>query len=137
MTKEKKKYQPLTSELVFLVYEILQESSFVSFPAPNDAENKVESVVNTINNSHFGHTPYSTMELKASAILFFLIKAHAFTDGNKRTAVSVFHVYCELNSLDVAFPVNKLDEVAVYVEQYQGNEHQDFIRKLAVLLFSL
>jgi death on curing protein len=45
----------------------------------------------------------------AGALCFFLIKAHAFLDGNKRTAAIAAAVFMDLNGWDILYPLD-LDE---------------------------
>src|SRR5271155_2334370 len=90
MMKEKKIYQPVTSKNICRAYELLQSKNLVSFPITEEAKRKVEAIVGNINNPHFKVEIYETIEEKAVAYLYFLIKDHPFTDGNKRTACLVF-----------------------------------------------
>lgn len=89
-----------------------------------------------MNGSYFGVNLYDTAELKAVAYLYFLIKDHPFTDGNKRTASLVFEVVCEMNSLAPNYQNFILDALAVFIEKTQETNHQQVIRKLAEELFS-
>lgn len=40
----------------------------------------------------------------AGALAYYLVKAHAFFDGNKRTALISSTVFLELNGLELAYP---------------------------------
>ena len=42
---------------------------------------------------------YSSIESKASHLLYFIVKNHPFVDGNKRTSLAVFLILCEKNAL--------------------------------------
>ena len=92
MMKGKKTYQPITSKSICHAYELLLDKEFISFPLTNEAINKVDGIVANINNSYFGTEIYNSTEEKVVAYLYFLIKGHPFTDGNKRTACLVFQV---------------------------------------------
>jgi len=89
---EKKIFQPVTSSDVCRIYELLYSEGLVSFPLVAAGLNKVDALVATITQSYFGTEIYSTVEEKAVAYLYFLIKDHPFIDGNKRTASLVFLV---------------------------------------------
>jgi prophage maintenance system killer protein len=136
MTKEKKKSRPLTSELVLLVYKILLNNSLVSFDVPKDGKAKIDSFVGVINGQYFGICRYPTQQLKASALFFYIVKAHAFTDGNKRTAVLAFVTYCDLNKLTILTPLDSLDSLAVYIEESKPEDPHHFIEILSVFLFN-
>ncbi|MBX2866444.1 Fic family protein [Candidatus Kaiserbacteria bacterium] len=90
-----------------------------------------------INQTHFGVDIYERPEEKLVALLYFLIKDHPFTDGNKRTACLVFEIACELNDLEPHYNGFTLDELAVYVERVKPKDHQDFIRGTTIVLFDL
>jgi prophage maintenance system killer protein len=134
MTKERKTFQPLKSEDIFLIYESLLKRGLVSFPITEEAKSKVSSLVFTINGSYDGKEFYKTHEEKAVAYLFFIINDHAFTDGNKRTAVLTFLSICKLNDL---VPTEKypLDTVAVFIESIREDDHHFVIKTLSGLLF--
>jgi len=135
MTKARKRFRPLTSESICNIYELLREKGYVSFPLPEDASERLGSIVSNINGSYFGNESYPAFEEKAVAYLYFIIKNHVFTDGNKRTACYSFSVLCDLNDLDPDFQDFTLDELAVYLEGYRGNDYQELIGAVATLLF--
>lgn len=135
MMKEKKTFQPLTSKNICEIYNLLRSSHLVSFSLTSDAEHKIESLVSSINSAYFGAAVYPSLEEKSVAYLWFLIKNHPFTDGNKRTACLAFSVICSINNLQPNYRDFSLDELAVFIEQYKPDGHQTAIRLLAGMLF--
>lgn len=135
MTKEKRTYQPITSENICHAYELLLNNGLVSFPLTNEAKNKVDAIVSNIDGVYYGREIYSTVEEKAVAYLYFLIKGHPFVDGNKRTASLVFEVFSEVNDLTPDFKDFTLDELAVFVEQIQESDHHEVIKIIAEVIF--
>lgn len=135
MTQEKKIFQPLSSNNVCLVYSLLHEHRLVSFPLATGSKAKIEAIVASINNAYFGVEIYSTVELKATAYLYFLIKDHPFIDGNKRTATIAFEVLCEINGLSPDYGEFGLDIIAVFIEQTENREYRNVIEDIAGLLF--
>ena len=137
MTQEKRIFQPVPPKSVCQTYELLHSNGLVAFPLTSSAIEKIEAVVATITNSYYGHEIYSTIEEKTVAYLYFLIKDHPFTDGNKRTASLVFNILCELNELTPEFGNGNptLDELAVFIEKIQEEDHQSVIRQIAELIF--
>src|SRR4051812_46317419 len=121
MMQAKKTFQPVTSNEVCQIYELLLKNNLVSFPITRDGFLKIDSLVANINGTYFDTEIYNSAELKSVAYLYFLIKDHPFTDGNKRTAVLVFSILCELNNLSINRNLN-LDEVAVYIEKIQEQD---------------
>ena len=134
--KEKKKFQPLTSKNVCQIYKLLHKSKLVSFPLTQDGIHKVDALVSNINSSYFGNEAYSTYEEKVVAYLYFLVKNHPFVDGNKRTASLSFEVICDLNDLSPYYDDFSLDELVVFIEKIQEQDHQSVIKSLAENLFS-
>lgn len=135
---ERKKFQLIPPSGVCQIYELLLSEGYISFPLTPAAEQKVETIVSNVTGAFFGHIMYPTSEEKAVAFLYFLIKDHPFTDGNKRTASLVFSVICSINELSPEFGDGNptLDELAVFIERIQEEDHHAVIRKIATMLFS-
>ena len=134
-TKGKKKFRPVTSSVVCLAYGLLHSRGLVSFPITDESKAKIETLVINIDGSNWGEENYYPNEQKAVAYLYFLIKDHPFTDGNKRTASLVFSVVCEINNLKPNYSEFTLDEVAVFIEKVQEADHQSVIQILSGILF--
>lgn len=67
--------------------------------------------------------------------MYFLIKDHAFTDGNKRTGSFMFSIMCDLNNLKPNYKHFTLDQLAVFIEQQKDEDHHEWIRVIAMALF--
>ncbi len=134
MTPEKKIFQPLTSKGVCQIYELLLETELVSFSLNPEVESKVDAIVSSINATYYGVDRYPTAEERSVAYLYFIIKGHPFTDGNKRAAVLTFKVVCERNNI---IPIHDvpLDALAIYIENKKPKDHHSFIKLLAMVLF--
>jgi prophage maintenance system killer protein len=133
--KEKRKFQQLTSENICQIYNLLHSEGIVAFPLTDEAGHKIESLVANINGSAYGIENYPTAEVKAVAYLYFLIKDHPFTDGNKRTAVLCFLVLCDLNELKSITRGFGLDALAVLLEGIKVSDHQKLIGDVSNTLF--
>lgn len=57
----------------------------------------LDSAVNRPRSSAFGEDAYSTLSLKAAALLHSMTKNHALVDGNKRLGWLSTVVLCDLN----------------------------------------
>jgi DNA ligase (NAD+) len=137
MTLGKKKFQPVISVIlngVCQIYELLLSKNLISFPLTKEGKEEVEALVANINNSYFGREIYSSFEEKAVAYFYFIIKDHPFTDGNKRTGSLVFEVVCALNKLEPNYSKIKLDEIAVFIEKTQEQDHQKVIKSIVPLI---
>jgi prophage maintenance system killer protein len=135
MTKEKNKFQQIESQTVCKIYKLLNREKLISFAITQEAVNKVDALVANINANYFGHELYKSREEKSVAYLYFLIKNHPFTDGNKRTAALTFEVVCYLNNLHPNYGNFTLDELAVFIEGYKTEDHQKLITDLTTILF--
>lgn len=62
-------------------------------------EGKLNGILVTIEQTAFGQEIYSSVEEKASNLLYFLVKDHPFVDGCKRIAASLFIIYLYKNNI--------------------------------------
>jgi prophage maintenance system killer protein len=56
----------------------------------NERQNGLAAIWGALEQSVFGEPAYPTLESKAAHLLYFVVKNHAFSDGNKRTAAFLF-----------------------------------------------
>ena len=63
-----------------------------------ERDDSFKSSISTIYQSFGGNDLYSTLEDKASALLYFHIKNHSFIDGNKRIGATIFLYFLEKNN---------------------------------------
>ena len=135
MTKGKKTFQPLTSNDICEIYNLLHREGLISFSLTTEASQKIDALVANINGSNYEIANYRSAEEKVVAYLFFLIKNHPFVDGNKRTAVLCFLVLCRINSLETHLEGYDLDELAVFLEGVTGDDYQKAILSVAQNIF--
>ncbi|HWV31212.1 MAG TPA: RhuM family protein [Dyadobacter sp.] len=65
----------------------------------NEKDNSFKSSINTIYQTFDGIELYPSIEEKAAHLLYFIIKNHSFTDGNKRIAALIFVWFLERNNV--------------------------------------
>lgn len=58
-----------------------------------DRGDNLSSILGNIEQSMFGESLYKTREERAAHLLYFVIKNHPFTDGNKRSGAFLFLLY--------------------------------------------
>lgn len=63
-----------------------------------ERDESFRSSVATIYQSFAGNDLYPTLEDKASALLYFIVKNHSFIDGNKRIGATIFLYFLEKNN---------------------------------------
>ena len=61
----------------------------------NEKDDSFKSALETIYQTFDGRELYPSIEEKAANLLYFIVKNHAFTDGNKRIAAAVFVWFLE------------------------------------------
>lgn len=64
----------------------------------NEKDDSFKSSINTIYQTFDGVELYPSIEEKAAHLLYFIVKNHSFTDGNKRIAALIFVWFLERNS---------------------------------------
>ena len=137
MTKEKKTFQPLTSENICEIYSLLHKEGAISFVLNRSSVNKIEAIVSNVNGSNYGEENYKKATEKIVAYLYFIIKDHPFIDGNKRTAVLVFLVLCRVNNVNCHLDGYGLDSLAIFIEQIKLIDHQPVIKFVAKEIFEV
>lgn len=86
-----------TDEFLKVVNEM--KSEFESDVFANPKDESFDSSVNQIYQTYGGKDCYPTIEEKASMLLYFIVKNHSFTDGNKRIGASCFLYFLNKNNM--------------------------------------
>ena len=64
-----------------------------------ERDNNFKSIINDIYQSFDDQDVYSTIEEKAANLLYLTVKNHAFIDGNKRIAATIFIYFLQVNEI--------------------------------------
>lgn len=64
----------------------------------NEQGNRLSGIIGAIYQTFDGRDLYPSMEEKAANLLYFVIKDHPFTDGNKRIGALLFLYFLQLNN---------------------------------------
>ncbi|WP_232363805.1 virulence protein RhuM/Fic/DOC family protein [Desulfogranum japonicum] len=65
----------------------------------NERSEHLEGIIGSVFQTFDGHDLYPSLEEKAANLLYFVIKDHPFTDGNKRIGAFLFLLFLEQNEL--------------------------------------
>lgn len=95
-TGEKDLYIIKYQECIELIHETMFSDKGDQFAIEKD--NSFQSSIATIYQSFGGQELYPTIEDKASALLYFIVKNHGFVDGNKRIGATIFLYFLEKNN---------------------------------------
>jgi prophage maintenance system killer protein len=99
----------------------------------NERQKGLESILNNIEQT-FDNTPlYPTAIERAAHLLYFVIKDHPFTDGNKRIACLIFLLYLKLQNITIKFNENGLVALALLIAESDPSQ-KDILIKLTVNL---
>ncbi len=64
-----------------------------------ERDNNFASIINDIYQSFGGNDVYPSIEEKAANLLYLTVKNHAFIDGNKRIAATIFIYFMQVNGI--------------------------------------
>ena len=80
----------LTEAISNLRNELLSKGETTNIFAEERQPGSVEGIVGNVMQSFRGKPVYKTLEEKAAHLLYFMVKNHPFTDGNKRSGAFAF-----------------------------------------------
>jgi prophage maintenance system killer protein len=80
----------LESALQSLRTELMKKGEATELFASERAKGNIEGIVGNVMQSFGGKSVYPTVEEKAAHLLYFMVKNHPFTDGNKRSGAFTF-----------------------------------------------
>jgi prophage maintenance system killer protein len=113
---------------------------------PNDALLGIErgetlrGILGTVEQSFGGQALYASSQEKAAHLLYFIVKDHPLSDGNKRTAAALFVYYLLRNSAmhdrsDVELISNNaLAAITLVIAMSNPNEKETMIRLVTSML---
>ncbi|STX29788.1 Virulence protein [Legionella beliardensis] len=94
----------------------------------------LDSILNNIEQTFDSEPLYGTPEEKAAHLLYFIIKDHPFTDGNKRIGSFMFLLYLKSQNLPIKFNENGLVALALLVAESNPSQKDILIRLVVNLL---
>jgi prophage maintenance system killer protein len=106
----------------------------------NEKDNSFNSALETIYQTFDGQELYPSIEEKAANLLYFIVKNHAFSDGNKRIAAAMFawflarneHLYNELGEKRIAD--NALVAFTLLIAESKPNEREMIVKVIINLI---
>jgi prophage maintenance system killer protein len=75
----------------------------------------LQGILGSIEQTMFGEALYRSREEKAAHLLYFVIKDHAFSDGNKRIGAFLFLLYLRQEGIVTALNPSALTALALLV----------------------
>jgi len=136
-----KKQVALTSSalgkaLEILKTQLLKRGEATELFGGERTKDAVEGIVGNVMQSFGGKDVYPTVEEKAAHLLYFMVKNHPFTDGNKRSgAFSFIWFLRKANILNVArMSPEALTALTLLVAESNPKEKEKTIRLITLLL---
>jgi prophage maintenance system killer protein len=101
-----------------------------------EREDAIQGILGSIEQTMFGESLYKTREEKAAHLLYFVIKDHPFSDGNKRIGSFLFLLYLQQEGMVMNINENALTALALLVAESQPANKDLMIRLVVNLLVS-
>jgi prophage maintenance system killer protein len=107
----------------------------------NEKDQSFKSSLDTIYQTFDGRDLYPSIEEKAANLLYFIVKNHSFSDGNKRIAAGLFVYFLDMNSKLLNYYGNKrindnaLVAITIMIAESKSEE-KDSMAKLVVNLIN-
>jgi prophage maintenance system killer protein len=94
----------------------------------------LQGILGSIEQSMFGEALYPTREEKAAHLLYFIIKDHPFSDGNKRIGAFMFLLYLQQEQMSMTINDNGLTALALLIAESNPSNKDLMIRLVVNLL---
>ena len=107
----------------------------------NEKDQSFKSALETIYQTFDGIDLYPSLEEKAANLLYFVVKNHSFSDGNKRIAAGLFIYFLDINNKLLNENGNKrigdnaLVAITIMIAESKSDE-KDIMIKLVVNLIN-
>lgn len=94
----------------------------------------LQGILGSIEQTMFGESLYRTREEKAAHLLYFVIKDHPFSDGNKRIGSFLFLLYLQQECMVMSINENALTALALLIAESDPANKELMIRLVVNLL---
>lgn len=107
----------------------------------HEKDESFKSSLGAIYQTAFGEEVYPSIEEKATNLLYFVVKNHSFSDGNKRIAAAIFIYFMKRNNIlykengDKRITDNTIVAITLMIATSKSNE-KDIITKVLVNLIN-
>ena len=100
----------------------------------NQRGNALEAILGNVEQTMFGRPLYRTREARAAHLLYFLVKDHPFTDGNKRIGSLLFLLYLKQEGVEHRLNPQALTALTLLIAQSAMASKDLMIRLIINLL---
>jgi DNA ligase (NAD+) len=138
--KSERKLQPLEYQLAIQAIASLKTDLAARNEATplfgNERDHALDSILGNIEQTFGGEALYQSAEERAAHLLYFIIKDHPFTDGNKRIACFMFLLYLKLQNIVIKLNENGLVALALLIAESDPVQKDLMIRLIVNLLIN-
>ncbi len=92
------------------------------------------AILGNIEQTMFGEPLYKTREERAAHLLYFVIKNHPFTDGNKRSGAFLFLLYLRQEGMRLTLDENSLTALTLLIAESNPKAKDPMVRLVMNLL---
>jgi prophage maintenance system killer protein len=92
------------------------------------------AILGNIEQTMFGEPLYKTREERAAHLLYFVIKNHPFTDGNKRSGAFLFLLYLRQEAMRLTLDENSLTALTLLIAESNPKAKDLMVRLVMNLL---
>ena len=100
----------------------------------NPRGDALEGILGNVEQTMFGESLYRSREEKAAHLLYFIVKNHPFTDGNKRIGTLLFLLYATQEGIEHRFNPQALTALTLMIATSAPGEKDLIIRLVVNLL---
>jgi DNA ligase (NAD+) len=100
----------------------------------NEREHGLQSILGNIEQTFGGEPLYKSTEERAAHLLYFIIKDHPFSDGNKRIGCLIFLLYLKLQNTAIKLNDNGLVALALLIAESDPQQKDLMVRLIVNLL---
>lgn len=100
----------------------------------NEREQALKGILGNIEQTFDGEPLYKSIEERAANLLYFIIKDHPFSDGNKRIGCLIFLLYLKLQNIPIKINDNGMVALALLLAESNPSQKELMIRLIVNLL---
>ncbi|WP_010529299.1 type II toxin-antitoxin system death-on-curing family toxin [Lentibacillus jeotgali] len=121
----------LTGEEIFIIHYTVMEMYHDLDQAGIKYPDKFEAMLERPKTVLFGEEQYPSIEEKACCYYHSIARGgHIFHNGNKRTALTVFETFLNLNSYELTMTNEEAEDFTVYLAEDEKFKENDCIQYL-------
>lgn len=99
-----------------------------------EREKGLESILGNIEQTFDGAPLYPNVEERSAHLLYFIVKDHPFTDGNKRIGCLMFLLYLKLQQVEIKLNENGLVALALLIAESEPTQKEMMVRLIVNFL---